>query len=144
MGKVHTSPDAFVRILVVDDFGPSRVQVRSILAARPELRVIAEAADGLEAVRKAQELKPNLILLDLGLPSLDGVEAARRIRQVSPDAAMIFLTQNGDEDAVRAALRNGVHGYVLKTDAGSELLAAVAAVLDGGRFLSSGIRRHNS
>jgi DNA-binding NarL/FixJ family response regulator len=103
-----------------------------------------EAADGLEAVQKAEELKPDLILLDIGLPIIDGLEAAKRIRQVAPDAAIIFLTQNSDKGLVRAALNTGAQGYVLKTDTASELLAAVSAVLGGGHFLSSGVKGHYS
>lgn len=94
----------------------------------------------LEAVQKAEELKPDLILLDIGLPNLNGLEAAKRIRQVAPNAAIIFLTQNSDRDVVRAALSNGALGYVLKADAGRELLAAVVRVLEGDDFVSSGIK----
>ena len=94
----------------------------------------------MEAVQKAEELQPDLILLDIGLPGLDGLEAANRIRQVAPDSPIIFLTQNKDKYTVRAALNSGARGYVLKTDAGSELLTAVAGVLDGDDFVSSGIK----
>ena len=138
MANVDTPPSS-VRVLVVDDFEPWRQQVCSILQTQRELRVVAEAADGLEAVQKAQELQPDLILLDIGLPNLDGLEAAKRIRQVDPGAKILFLTQNGDKKIVQAALRTGAHGYVLKTDAGSELLPAVAGVLGGDDFVSSGI-----
>jgi len=115
-----------------------------MLQTRPELSVVAEAGDGLEAVQKAQDLRPDLILLDVGLPTLNGLEAAHRIRQVAPDARIIFLTQNSDRDVVRAALRAGAQGYVLKADAGRELLAAVAGILSGGDFVSSGIKGGNS
>ena len=90
--------------------------------------------------KKAQELQPDLILLDIGLPALDGLEAAKRIRQVAPDAGIIFVTQNSDRDIVRVALSTGAQGYVLKTDAGSELLPAVTSVLEGDGFVSSGIK----
>ena len=133
-----------IRVLVVDDLEPFRRFVCSKLEQRPDLQVIGEALDGLEAVRKAQELQPDLILLDIGLPKLDGLEAAKRIRQVAPDAAIIFLTQNRDRDVVRAALRTGARGYVLKTDAGSELLTGVARVLGGDDFVSSGINGGDS
>jgi len=136
-------PYALVRILVVDDFDPWRQQVCSILGARPELRVVAEAADGLEAVQKARDLKPDLILLDIGLPSLDGLEAAKRIRLIAPGTKIIFVTQNSYKDTVQAALSNGAMGYVLKTDAGSEILTAVASVLSGDQFLSRGVKRHD-
>jgi DNA-binding NarL/FixJ family response regulator len=128
-----------IRALVVDDFEPFRRFVCSTLEQIPDLQVIGEALDGLEAVQKAEELRPDLIVLDIGLPKLDGLEAAKRIHQVAPDARIIFLTQNRDKDVVQAALRNGARGYVLKTDAGSELLTAVAGVLGGDNFVSSGI-----
>src|SRR5580765_835305 len=103
-GDCLAIPSVRIRVLVVDDFEPWRQQVFSMLHTRPELHVIAEARDGLEAVQKAQELKPDLILLDIGLPNLNGVVAAKSIRQVNPDVAIIFLTQSTDEDVVQAAL----------------------------------------
>lgn len=133
-----------VRTLVVDDYEPWRRQVCSMLKARPELQVIAEVADGLEAVQKAGEFQPDLILLDIGLPGLNGIEAANRIRQVAPGTIILFLTQNSDKEMVRAALSTGAQGYVLKTDAGRELLPAVAGILDGDDFFSSGIKWDDS
>jgi len=135
---------ATVRILVVDDFEPWRRGICSLLQTRPEFSVVAEVADGLEAVQKAQELKPDLILLDIGLPNLNGLEAANRIRQVAPDAAIIFLTANRNKDMVRAAMDTGARGYVLKTDAGRELLTAVAGIIGGDDFVSSGIKGGDS
>jgi two-component system, NarL family, response regulator NreC len=132
-------PSFFVRILVVDDFEPWRQQVRVLLQTQPELSVIAEVADGLEAVEKPQALKPDLILLDVGIPNLNGLEAANRIRQVAPGARIAFLTQNSDRDVVRAALSTGAQGYILKADAGTELLTALEGVLGGDDFVSSGI-----
>jgi DNA-binding NarL/FixJ family response regulator len=138
------SPLSSVRILVVDDFEPWRQQVCSMLETRPEIRVVAEAGDGLEAVQKAQELNPDLILLDIGLPNLNGLEAAKRICQVAPDAKIVFLTQNRDRDVVQAALSDGARGYILKVDAWSELLTAVDQVVGGNDFISSGIERDDS
>ena len=126
---------------MVDDFEPYRCLVASVLRKEPELQILCEVSDGLEAVQKAKELQPDLILLDIELPNLNGIEALSRIRQVSPNAKIIFLTQNSDKEVVAAALITGAHGYVLKTDAGSELLTAVAAVLRGDEFISSGIKR---
>jgi DNA-binding NarL/FixJ family response regulator len=137
VADTHHSP---FRILVVDDYEPWRRKVCSMLQTRPELRVVAEIADGVEAAQRAQELKPDLILLDIGLPTLNGIEAAKRIRQVAQDSRIIFVTQNGDKDVVRAALSTGARGYVLKPDAGSELLTAVAGILGGDDFVSSGIK----
>lgn len=133
---------SLIRILVVDDFKDWLRQVRLLLQSRPEFQVIAEASDGSEAVRKATDLKPDLILLDIGLPKLSGIEAARRIRQRSPSSKIIFLSQNSNLDFVRAALGTGALGYVLKTDAGGELLPAVDAVLGGKQFFSSSVKGH--
>jgi hypothetical protein len=85
-----------IRVLVVDDFENWRRQVRLVLQARPEWQVISDASDRLEAVQKAQDLKPEIILLDIGLPKLNGIEAARRIRQRSPSSKIIFLSQNSN------------------------------------------------
>jgi YesN/AraC family two-component response regulator len=104
-----------------------------------KFRVISEVADGLEAVQKAEELKPDLILLDIGLPKLNGMEAARQIRRLSPESKILFLSQESDPEVVRHALRIGAHGYVLKTHAGAELLDAMEAVARGEHFLSSGL-----
>jgi two-component system NarL family response regulator len=123
----------------VDDFQPFRQFVLSTLQERPDWQVICEVADGLEAVQKARELKPDLILLDIGLPHLSGIEAAKQICQVVPGTKILFLSQNNDADVVRAALSNGAQGYVLKADAGKELLPAIEAVLQGERFVSSGL-----
>ena len=131
---------SLIRVLIVDDFENWRRQIHLLLQARPAWHVIAEASDGSEAVQKAQDLKPDLILLDIGLPKLNGIEAARQIRQRSPSSKIIFLSQNSDLDVVRAAVGTGALGYVLKTDVGRELLPAVEAVLGGKQFFSSSIR----
>jgi DNA-binding NarL/FixJ family response regulator len=125
-----------IRILIADDYADWRRQVRLLLQARPEWQVIAEASDGSEAVQKVEELKPDLILLDIGLPQLNGIEAAWRMRQLSPSSRIVFLSQNNDRDFVRAALSTGALGYVRKTDAAGELLPAVDAVLRGKQFVS--------
>src|SRR5262245_58297544 len=108
-----------------------------MLQKTPALEVIGEAADGLEAVQKAQELQPDLILLDIGLPALNGIEAARRIRTVSPKSIILFVSENYSADIAMEALRVGGHGYVIKSDAGSELLPAVEAVMLGKQFVSA-------
>ncbi len=130
---------SIVRTLVVDDFEPFRRFVCSTLEGRSELQVIGEASDGLEAVQKAEELKPDLILLDIGLPTLSGIEAAHRISKLVPSATVLFLSQEIDADVVAAALSNGAGGYVLKLDAIQELLPAVESVLRGQRFISTGV-----
>jgi DNA-binding NarL/FixJ family response regulator len=131
---------SLIRILVVDDFKDWRSQVRLLLQSRPECQVIGETSDGPEAVQKAEDLKPNLILLDIGLPKLNGIEAAKQMRQRSPCSKIIFLSLNSDLDIVRAALGTGGLGYVHKMDAGRELLPAVDAVLRGKRFVSRSLK----
>jgi DNA-binding NarL/FixJ family response regulator len=133
-------PLSSVRILVSDDYADWRRQVRLLLQARPDWQVVSEASNGLDAVQKARDLKPELILLDIGLPKLNGIEAARRIRQLSPNSKIIFLSQNNDLDMVRAALNTGARGYVRKTDVKRELLPAVDAVLRGKQFVSSSLK----
>jgi DNA-binding NarL/FixJ family response regulator len=123
-------------VLVVEDFEPFRSFVCSALKQKPELEIVCELSDGLAAVHKAEELKPDLILLDIGLPGLNGIEAGRQIRKLVPDAKIIFLTQESSEDVVQAALELGARGYVVKTRTGSDLLAAVEAVLQGKQFVS--------
>jgi len=99
-----------IRVLIVDDLAPWRREVCSLLKGQTELQIVSEVGDGLEAVQKAEELKPDLILLDIGLPDLDGLEAAKRIRRVAPGAKILFLTQIRDKDVVRAALSAGAQG----------------------------------
>ena len=131
-----------IRVLVVDDFDPFRQFVCSTLGRRQELQVIGEAADGLQAVQKASELQPELIVLDIGLPNLNGIAAARQIRKLSPQSRIIFLSQESSADVVQEAFDLGASGYVVKTHAGTSLLAAVDAVLVGGRYVSPGVSGH--
>ena len=123
------------RVLVVEDSEPFRKFICSTLRKIPELQIVGEVSDGLEAVQKAEELQPDLIVLDIGLPSLHGIQAARRIRMLSPESKILFLSQESSANMVQEALGTGAHGYVLKTDAGSELLEAVDAVLRGEQFV---------
>ncbi len=129
----------FVRVVVVDDYVPFRSFFCSTLSKNPELKIVAEIADGLEAVQKAEELQPDLIVLDLGLPTLNGIEAARRIRKVAPQSKILFVSQESSADVVEEALSLGPAGYIVKAYAGSELLAAVEAVRQGKRFISAGL-----
>jgi DNA-binding NarL/FixJ family response regulator len=124
---------------VVDDYEPFRRFIRLTLRKGPELQIVGEASDGLEAVHKAEELQPDLILLDVGLPTLNGMEAARRIRKLSPESKILFVSQESSAEVVQQALASGALGFVVKAHAGSELLAAVEAVLQGTRFVSSGL-----
>jgi CheY-like chemotaxis protein len=128
-------PDPAVRVLVVEDSEVFRKFICSTLGKRPELQIVGEISDGLEAVRKGEELQPDLVLLDIGLPTLGGIEAARRIRELSPESLILFVSQNTSVHVVQGALAEGAKGYVVKTDARRELLTAVDAVLRGEQFV---------
>jgi DNA-binding NarL/FixJ family response regulator len=127
------------RILLVEDFEPLLRYEVSLLQENPEWQIIGEATDGLEAVQKAEALRPDVILLDIGLPKLNGIEAARQIRVIIPGSQIIFVSQESSAEVVTEALSFGARGYVLKVRAGSDLLVAIEAVLGGGQFVSSGL-----
>ena len=131
-----------MRVLVVEDHDRLRHFFSTAFKKTPELQVIAEASDGLRGVQKAEELKPDLILLDIGLPTLNGIEAARRIREVSPASKILFISENRSFDIVREALSTGARGYLLKSDAARDLLPAVKAILEGKRFVSATLAAH--
>jgi DNA-binding NarL/FixJ family response regulator len=128
-----------VRVLVVDDYEPWHEFVSTTFQKQHELEIIGRESDGLEAVQKAKQLQPDLILLDIGLPTLNGIGAARRIREVSPASKILFVSENRSRDIAEAALRTGAGGYIVKSDAGSELLPAVNAVLENKRFVSASL-----
>jgi CheY-like chemotaxis protein len=134
---------SLIRILMADDFEGWRHQVRLLLQVRTDLQVICEASDGAEAVQKADDLKPDLIVLDIGLPRLNGIDDARRIRQLSPASKILFLSQNNDPDVVQAALGAGALGCAHKTNAREELLPAIDAVLRGNQFVGSALKGKN-
>jgi DNA-binding response OmpR family regulator len=131
-----------VRVLVVDDYQPWLHFIRSTLQEAWELQVIGEVTDGREAVQKAGQLQPDLILLDIGLPSLNGIEAARQICEHNPQAAILFVSEQRSPDVVREALRTG-SGYVVKSCAPRDLLPAIKTVLEGGRFVSACVGGQN-
>jgi CheY-like chemotaxis protein len=136
---VDTPPnrsDSIIRVLLVDDHEPFRQFVRATLNARPGTEVVSEASDGLDAVQKAQELKPDLIVLDIGLPGLNGLEAARRIRKLSPGSIILFLSQESSADVIREALSIGALGFVIKVCAARDLMVAVESVLRIQQFVS--------
>ena len=122
----------------MDDFVPYRQFVSSLLHERPDLQVICGVSDGLLAVEKAQELQPDLILMDIGLPGISGIEAARRIRTLAPNSKIIFLTQESSPEVIQETKSLGASGYVLKIQAESDLLTAVEAVLRGRQFFNDG------
>ncbi len=132
-------PVSSIRVLVVEDYPEFRRFIVSAVQSRAELQVICEVADGAEAVQRARELQPELILLDIGLPGLNGIEAARRIRKLSPNSKILFVTENRSSDIVEEALRTGALGYVVKSDAARDLFPAVEAVLQGKEFVSASV-----
>jgi DNA-binding NarL/FixJ family response regulator len=125
-----------IRIVVVDDFAPWREYACSALEKEPQFHIVAAVSDGLEAVQRVPELESDLVTLDVGLPHLNGIEAARRILQLVPQTKILFLSDHSSSDIVREALKTGAKGYVLKSRAQSELLAAAKAVLTGQMFIS--------
>ena len=135
---------SIIRILVVDDFAPWRRFVSTIAQIEPGWHVISEAADGLEAVQKAKELTPDLILLDIHLPKLSGIEAARQIREVAPNSRILFVSTGASWEIAEGALDTGARGYVVKADAGKDLARAVEAVLQGKWYISSRLKGYIS
>ena len=132
-----------VRVLVVDDYEPWCRFVCSMLEKKPQLRVVGVVSDGLEAVQKAQEVQPDLTVLDIGLPTLNGIEVAKRIRTLSPQSKILFLSQETSADVVQEALAMGARGYVAKVDAASELATALESLLRGERYVSSRLARRD-
>ena len=129
-----------LRVLVVDDHAVVRRVVCALLSQDPTLEVICQTATGEDAVKEAAELRPDLIVLDIGLPGISGIEAARQIRQVSPTSKIIFLSQHDSLQMAREALRVGGRGYVTKIDAAAELLTAIQSLESGDFFVSERLR----
>jgi DNA-binding NarL/FixJ family response regulator len=122
-------------VLAVDDFAGFRDAFSSMLSNCPNLLVVAEASDGLEAVHKAEDLQPDLIVLDLEMPKLNRLDATRRIRTLSPKSKIIITSIEASADFVQEAIRSGALGYVRKTEMVSQLLPAIEAALQGKRFV---------
>jgi DNA-binding NarL/FixJ family response regulator len=135
-----TSPqeNTTTRILLAEDHVMVRAGIRALLESS-KMQVVGEASDGLEAVRLAEEVSPELILLDVAMPKLNGIEAAREILALNSDAKIIMLSMHADEQYVYEALRAGVRGYVLKDAAFSELINAIKTVLAGETYLSGAL-----
>jgi DNA-binding NarL/FixJ family response regulator len=131
------------RVLIVDDYEPWRRELCSAIEANGRWLLVAEAADGASAVEQARALRPDLILLDVSLPSLNGIEAAQRILAENPALRILFLSEHRSYDIVDAALATGARGYVVKTDAGRELLSAMEAVVAGRSFTSRSASVHH-
>ena len=124
------------QILIVEDFVPWQHFISIKLQSEIDLRIISVATDGLEAVHKAKEVQPDLILMDLSLPGMNGIEATRQIRILSPGSRILFLSEHADSNLIQAALDAGACGYILKSDSGSDLIVGIRAVLLGQLFVS--------
>ena len=125
-----------IRIVVVDDHEIARRAIRSVLRSNPNLEVVGEAADGKGGINKVGELQPDIVLLDISLPDISGIEAAPAMRKVSPESRIIFVSQHTSTALAKDALQNGAYGYVVKSDAGLDLLAAIQAAHEGRTFVS--------
>jgi DNA-binding NarL/FixJ family response regulator len=126
-----------LRILIADDHEVARKGIRSILETHPGWEVCAEAKDGREAVELAQQLKPHVLLIDIGMPNLNGLDAARQILCILPQASILILTIHDSEQVVREVLAAGARGFLLKSDAGRDLIAAVEALQNRRTFFTS-------
>ena len=128
------------RILIADNFEPWRRYVSSTLEKDQSVQIVGVASDGLEAVQKATELRPDLVLLSVGLPKLNGIEAAKRISEAVPSVKLLFATQIIDPDVMTEAMSNGAHGFIWKMDAARDLLPAIRAIRRGEKFMSDGMK----
>jgi DNA-binding NarL/FixJ family response regulator len=129
-----------IQILLVDAFVPWQLFLREMLESDADFKIIGTANDGLEAVHKATEARPDIILMDISLPKLNGFEAAQHIRMLSPASRILFLTEHRGSDFIDAAFQAGGLGYILKCEANSDLFAGVRAVLKGRRFVSGSLQ----
>ena len=130
-----------MRIFVADDHGIVRAGIRLLLERQPDIEVVAEAADGVEAVEQALAVRPDLCILDVGMPRMTGLQAAREIRSHLPDARVLMLSMHDDEHYLFEALKAGASGYVLKREADQDLVGAVRAVGGGEAFLTNAAER---
>jgi DNA-binding NarL/FixJ family response regulator len=130
-----------MRILIADDHGIVLAGIRLLLERQPNLEVVAEAADGVEAVEQALAVRPDLAILDVGMPRMTGLQAARAIRAHLPDARVLMLSMHDDEHYLFEALKAGASGYVLKREADQDLVSAVHAVGRGDAFLTNAAER---
>jgi DNA-binding NarL/FixJ family response regulator len=130
-----------VRVLVADDHALVRSGIVGILNTSPGIEVVAEASDGIETARKALEIRPDVVVLDVSIPGLNGIEAARRIHAAVPQIRILMLTMHDEEEYVVRAVRAGASGYLTKDGTASELIAGVRAVSEGKAYFSPPARR---
>jgi two-component system response regulator NreC len=126
-----------IRILLADDHVTVRHGLKLLIDSQPDMKVVAEASDGDGAVQRAQELTPDVVVMDISMPGMNGLVATRTLKQLQPGAAIVTLTRHGDDAYLQELLRAGVSGYVLKQSAPTELLQAIRAAAAGGQYLDS-------
>jgi two-component system response regulator NreC len=124
-----------IRLLVVDDHAVMRDGIRALLSLHEDIEIVGEAATGQEAIEKARDLTPDVIIMDIAMPGMDGLEATRRILKANPREKILVLTQHDDKEYILSAIKAGSSGYVPKRALGSELVSAIRAVYHGGSFL---------
>jgi RNA polymerase sigma factor (sigma-70 family) len=130
-----------IRVLLADDHKLIRAGLRLVIDQQPDLSVVGEADDGRQAVELAKSLKPDVVVMDIGMPNLNGIEAARQIREIRPDAAVVMLSMHSDEGYVLRALGAGARAYLLKDSATTDLVQAIRAVAEGKSFFSPAVSK---
>jgi two-component system response regulator NreC len=130
-----------VKVLLADDHKMIRAGLRLVLEQQPDIAVAGEADDGRQAVSLARDLKPDVVVMDIGMPNLNGIEAALQIKQAVPETAIVMLSMHSDEGYILRALRAGAAGYILKDSAEADLVGAVRAVAEGKSFFSPKVSR---
>ena len=128
-----------IRVLLADDHTLIRAGLRMVMTSQPDLTVIGEANDGREAVAMAEKLKPDVVVMDIGMPSLNGIEACRQIHHALPQTQVVMLSMHSDEGYVLRALKAGARGYLLKDSAEADLANAIRAVVAGKSFFSPAV-----
>lgn len=135
----RAAPDMHISVLLADDHGVLRDGLRELLQVNPDIRVVATASDGEEAVRAAAQFQPTIAIMDISMPRLTGIEATRRILRAAPQVAVVMLSYRAEPEAIREAFRAGARGYVRKDSASTEIVRAVRAVAAGGRYIGTGL-----